>query len=150
MSHAPPLRIPALEALKRVVLGMGGTHELVIELRDASLVAKAEWLRAQGRDLYSVSTSQVAHMLSAMRRATPAVVASGNPTVAYDAVKAAAKEVILWRFVRQGWDRTLRPLSPKYAARKRANPALDERIGIAYGALYRATVLANVSMRKVA
>jgi len=145
-----PIRIPALEALRAVIRGLGGTHALAIEMRDEALVAKAEWLRASGRDFYSISTSQQAHMLAAVRRALPAVLASGNPTPAFDAVKEAAREVILWRFTQQGWDRTLRPLSPRYAARKRANPALDERIGIAYGTLFRATRLAKLTLRQVA
>ena len=141
------LRVPALEALKAVIHGMGRTHELAIEVREAKSVDKAEWLRAADRDFFSVSTSMQSEMLAAVRIALPAVLATGNPTPAYDAVKEAARRVILRRFEQGGWDRRLRPLSPAYAAHKRREPALDDRVGIAYGTLFRDIRTARFVMR---
>jgi hypothetical protein len=143
------LKLPALENLKKVIHDLGGSHALEIELRDDEQVAKAEYLKATGRDFFSVTTSMQAAMLAALRRATPGVLASGNPTPAYDAVKATAREWIVRRFLTQGPDVRLRPLSKDYLARKRAHELMDTRVGIARGTLLRAVRTAPMRLRKV-
>lgn len=143
------LALPALENLKRVIRDLGGDFALEIELRDADQVLKAEMLARTGRDFFSVSNSMKGALLRAAARAIPQAVATGNVAGAYDAVKEAAREHIVQRFLRQGGDVRLRPLSPDYRARKAAHPLLDERIGIARGILLRAVRTAPFRFRKV-
>jgi hypothetical protein len=142
------LKLPALENLKRVIHDLGGSHALELELREDN-AEKAEHLRRTGRDFFSVSGSMKGALLRAAQRAIPQAVATGNVAAAYDAVKEAAREHLVQRFLKQGGDVRLRPLSPDYKRYKQQATILDERIGIALGSLLRNVRTGAMRLRKV-
>jgi hypothetical protein len=137
------------EHLIRFVRELGGTWELRIRLRETESLAKAQFLRDDGRDFFSVTPQMQARVMAALKRELAQALRGGRTPRDYLAVAAeAAKEHILWRFETGGGEMNPRPLSARYLAYKRRHVWLRERVGWAYGTLYRDVKLATFEIVK--
>lgn len=152
------LELGPLEEIADFAERIGGAWTLAIEIRDERLISVAGWLADAGRDFFSVTPemqSEVAASLSnafAQMQFAESFSAGSLDDAAARALQIAAdtcKAIVLKRFEQGGYDVELKPLSPAYAAYKRRHSyILDQRIGIAYGTLYRAVKLATFRISK--
>lgn len=129
-----------LEDLKRFVEAIGGRWTLVIAMGDPASIDKAGWLFDAGRDFFSVTPAMQAAILSEMMIALRTKLDRRDfraPETVMVLAAEAARKHILKRFERGGYDVKLTALSPMWLRYKRNNPAMDPRVGIAYGTLYR-------------
>jgi hypothetical protein len=143
-----------LESLRRLdefLRFLGGRYTVVAEVTEPSRM-KLDLLEATGRPFFKVTAAMRQAVLQEWKRNVGSLLSKNgralNTDPALALMASSVKSVILRRFTEQGFDISLRHLSPHWSQAKRRR-GLDPRIGIATGVLYRNLQRARFVMRKV-
>lgn len=128
-----------LEDLQKFVEGVGGRWTLVIAMTEQESIDKAGWLADGSRDFFSVTPAMQAAMKNEVMIAFREKLERRDfrsPETVLVLAAEAARQHILKRFERGGFDMRLAPLSPMWL-RYKASKGWDSRVGIATRALYK-------------
>lgn len=122
-----------LEDLQKFVQAVGGKWTLVIALTESESIDKAGWLADAQRDFFSVTPAMQAAMKNEVMLAFRDKLERRDfrsPETVLVIAAEAARQHILKRFERGGFDVRLKALSPMWLRYKAAR-GWDHRVGIA-------------------
>lgn len=141
-----------LERLSQFLREVSGRYSVQVDGLTQPSQFKAVMLTATGRPFMAVTDALRSAVLQEWNRnASRLLSKTGNALNLDPALRLmgdAIKRVVLRRFTEQGFDVSLKPLSPRWLRYKRAH-GLDPRIGIATGVLFRNLQRARFVLRKV-